>query len=52
MYGICPLIWNHCIIKVGSANTSLLLNMVPFIAMMAGYLILKETVSFNLLDRC
>ncbi|MDR0139363.1 DMT family transporter [Metabacillus idriensis] len=45
MHGICPLIWNHCISRVGSTNASLLLNMEPFIAMMAGYLILKETVS-------
>ncbi|MGE6753896.1 DMT family transporter [Rossellomorea sp. NPDC071047] len=45
MHGICPLIWNHCISEVGSTNTSLLLNIEPFVAMVAGYIVLKESVS-------
>lgn len=45
MHGICPVIWNYCITKVGSTNTSLLLNLEPFIAMVVGYIVLKESVS-------
>jgi drug/metabolite transporter (DMT)-like permease len=45
MHGICPLIWNHCISKAGSTNTSLLLNIEPFVAMVAGYIVLNESVS-------
>jgi|GEM_PF-343106 len=45
MHGICPLIWNHCISEIGSTNTSLLLNIEPFVAMVVGYIILKESVS-------
>ncbi|TYS89717.1 DMT family transporter [Rossellomorea aquimaris] len=45
MHGICPLIWNHCITEIGSTNTSLLLNIEPFVAMVVGYIILKESVS-------
>jgi drug/metabolite transporter (DMT)-like permease len=45
MHGICPLIWNHCISRVGSTNTSLLLNIEPFVAMVVGYIVLKESVS-------
>ncbi|MGM0751569.1 MAG: DMT family transporter [Bacillota bacterium] len=45
MHGICPLIWNHCISEVGSTNTSLLLNIEPFVAMVVGYIVLKESVS-------
>ncbi|UXH46291.1 DMT family transporter [Rossellomorea vietnamensis] len=45
MHGICPLIWNHCISNVGSTNTSLLLNVEPFVAMVVGYIVLKESVS-------
>jgi drug/metabolite transporter (DMT)-like permease len=45
MHGVCPLIWNHCISKVGSTNTSLLLNLEPFVAMVVGYIVLNESVS-------
>ncbi|MGG1631172.1 DMT family transporter [Rossellomorea sp. NRS-1567] len=45
MHGICPLIWNHCISSVGSTNTSLLLNIEPFVAMVVGYIVLKESVN-------
>jgi drug/metabolite transporter (DMT)-like permease len=45
MHGICPLIWNHCISKVGSTNTSLLLNIEPFVAMVVGYIVLDQSVS-------
>lgn len=45
MHGICPLIWNHCISEIGSTNTSLLLNIEPFVAMVVGYIVLKESVS-------
>jgi drug/metabolite transporter (DMT)-like permease len=45
MHGVCPLIWNYCISHVGSTNTSLLLNVEPFVAMVVGYIVLKESVS-------
>jgi drug/metabolite transporter (DMT)-like permease len=45
MHGVCPLIWNHCISHVGSTNTSLLLNVEPFVAMVVGYIVLNESVS-------
>ncbi|MFK2826799.1 DMT family transporter [Bacillus sp. B190/17] len=44
MHGICTMLWNASIQKVGAANASMLLNLEPFIVMVVGYIILQETV--------
>ena len=44
MHGICTMLWNASIQKVGAANASMLLNLEPFIVMVVGYIVLQETV--------
>lgn len=45
--GLCAIIWNHQIRKVGAAKASVFLNLQPFVAMVLGYLILGNPVTFT-----
>lgn len=44
MHGICTMIWNDSIRVVGATNASILMNLEPFVVMVLGYFILRETV--------
>lgn len=46
MHGVCTVIWNNSIQKVGATNASMLLNLEPFIVMVMGYFILKDSVAW------
>lgn len=45
MHGICTYLWNNSIQKVGATSAVLLLNLEPFIAMIASYIVLKHVVN-------
>ncbi len=45
--GLCAIIWNNQIRKVGAAKASVFLNLQPFVAMVLGYLILGNPVTFT-----
>lgn len=44
MHGLCTLLWNNSIQKVGASKASLLLNLEPFIAMLFSLLILGHAI--------
>lgn len=44
MNGICTMLWNNSIQRVGAANASLILNFEPFVTMVVGYLILHQAI--------
>jgi len=43
--GIAFVIWNTAVKNVGASNTAVYNNLVPFVAVLAGYLFLNETVN-------
>lgn len=45
--GLCAIIWNAQIRKVGAAKASLFLNLQPFVAMVLGYITLGTPVSLT-----
>lgn len=45
--GLCAIIWNNQIQKVGAAKASVFLNLQPFVAMMLGYFIIGTPVTFT-----
>lgn len=45
MHGICIVLWNNSLQKVGAAKASILMNFEPFIVMILGYLVLKTLVT-------
>ena len=50
MHGLCTMLWNNSIRKVGASRAALLLNLEPFIAMITSWIILSNHVtSFQLL---
>ncbi|MDN7245272.1 DMT family transporter [Planococcus shenhongbingii] len=44
MHGLCTLLWNNSIQKVGASKASLLLNLEPFIAMLFSLMILGHAI--------
>ncbi|MGM8211549.1 DMT family transporter [Virgibacillus sp. W0430] len=42
--GICTILWNGAVRKVGASASSLFLNMEPFAAMVIGYIVLHQIV--------
>ncbi|MFB6801473.1 DMT family transporter [Peribacillus butanolivorans] len=45
MHGICTLIWNNQIQIVGASKASMFLNLEPFVAMLVGLVVLKNSVT-------
>lgn len=45
--GLCAIIWNNQIRKVGAAKASVFLNLQPFVAMVLGYLMLGTPVTLT-----
>ncbi|MGW8824112.1 EamA family transporter [Paenibacillus lautus] len=45
--GLCAVIWNAQIRKVGAAKASLFLNLQPFVAMILGYITLGTPISLT-----
>jgi drug/metabolite transporter (DMT)-like permease len=45
MHGVCTLIWNSQIQKVGASKASLFMNLEPFIAMIVGFIVLKNKIT-------
>ncbi|WHY90937.1 DMT family transporter [Neobacillus cucumis] len=45
MHGVCTLIWNSQIEKVGASKASLFMNLEPFIAMIVGLIVLKNNIT-------
>jgi drug/metabolite transporter (DMT)-like permease len=45
MHGVCTLIWNSQIQKVGASKASLFMNLEPFIAMIVGFIVLKNRIT-------
>ncbi|QOS79543.1 DMT family transporter [Paenibacillus sp. JNUCC31] len=45
--GLCAIIWNNQIRKVGAAKATVFLNLQPFVAMVLGYLMLGNPVTFT-----
>ncbi|OPH48449.1 permease [Paenibacillus ferrarius] len=45
--GLCAIIWNNQIQKVGAAKASVFLNLQPFVAMVLGYFMLGTPVTFT-----
>ncbi|GKV70559.1 membrane protein [Sporosarcina sp. NCCP-2716] len=45
MHGLCTYLWNGVIREAGASNIALLLNLEPFIAMLASYLLLGNLMS-------
>jgi drug/metabolite transporter (DMT)-like permease len=44
--GLCAVVWNAQIRKVGAATASLFLNLQPFVAMVSGYFILGTPITY------
>ncbi|WP_152400426.1 DMT family transporter [Paenibacillus cellulositrophicus] len=44
--GLCAVVWNAQIRRVGAATASLFLNLQPFVAMVSGYFILGTPISY------
>jgi drug/metabolite transporter (DMT)-like permease len=44
--GLCSLIWNVQIMRVGAGKASIFLNLQPFVAMIVGFLLLGTAVTF------
>ncbi|WP_433754064.1 EamA family transporter [Paenibacillus amylolyticus] len=44
--GLCAVIWNNQIQKVGAAKASIFLNLQPFVAMLVGFFVLGTPVTF------
>lgn len=44
MHGLCTLLWNNSIQKVGASKAALLLNLEPFIAMLFSFMILGHAI--------
>nr|WP_260986886.1 DMT family transporter [Paenibacillus terrae] len=44
--GLCAVVWNAQIGKVGAATASLFLNLQPFVAMVSGYFILGTPITY------
>jgi drug/metabolite transporter (DMT)-like permease len=45
MHGVCTLIWNSQIQKAGASKASLFMNLEPFIAMIVGLIVLKNSIT-------
>lgn len=45
--GICALIWNNQVRKVGAAKASIFLNLQPFVAMIVGYITLGTPITLT-----
>ncbi|MFS0868870.1 DMT family transporter [Paenibacillus xylanilyticus] len=45
--GLCAIIWNNQIRKVGAAKASVFLNLQPFVVMLLGYFMLGTPVTFT-----
>lgn len=50
MHGICTFIWNHQIQIVGASKAAMFLNLEPFIAMLVGLIVLRNSVSISQLS--
>lgn len=44
--GLCAVVWNAQIRRVGAATASLFLNLQPFVAMVSGYFVLGTPISY------
>lgn len=45
--GLCAIIWNNQIRKVGAAKASVYLNLQPFVAMVLGYFMIGAPITFS-----
>ncbi|RXT15444.1 DMT family transporter [Ammoniphilus sp. CFH 90114] len=45
MQGICALIWNNQLKKIGAGKASIFLNLQPFVAMVSGFLLLGTEIT-------
>ena len=43
--GIAMIIWNQAVLQVGSSHTAAFNNLVPFVALLVGYLLLSEPIN-------